>query len=80
MDQSEVNSSEWNNLDNWAGPKWLSVYFSKNDTRVWVPKQLPWTGWTLNLGRAAGVGWLVIIMFAIAFAPLAVAMITGALG
>lgn len=37
----------------------MAIYFSKNDTRTWVPKRLPWMGWTLNLGRAGGVYWLV---------------------
>ena len=59
MDQRETNQAEWQNPDNWSGPKWLSVYFSKRDTRTWVPKQVPALGWTLNLGKTAGVIWLV---------------------
>ena len=59
MDQYEVNRTEWENPDNWTGPKWISVYFSKRDTRTWVPKQIPALGWTVNLGKTAGVFWLV---------------------
>ncbi len=59
MDQKEINRAESENPENWSGPKWLSVYFSKADTRTWVPKQIPVMGATLNLGKRAGVFWLV---------------------
>jgi uncharacterized membrane protein len=59
MDQKEINRAEWENPENWSGPKWLSVYFCKADTRTWVPKQIPGMGATLNLGKRAGVFWLV---------------------
>lgn len=62
MNQESINQAEWENHDNWTGPKWLSVYFSKRDSRVWVPKQIPTLGWTINLGRPAGVAWLVAII------------------
>ena len=58
MNQDEINCAEWENLGNWSGPKWLSVYFSKKDTRTWVPKQIPAMGWTLNLDKTAGALWL----------------------
>jgi hypothetical protein len=35
------------------------LYFSKKDTRAWVPKSIPWTGWTLNLGTRAGARWMI---------------------
>ena len=75
MSQSEINQCEWKDPDNWSGPKWLSVYFSKRDSRVLVPKQIPWTGGTLNLGRTAGVVWLILIILSLAIAPLAVAVL-----
>lgn len=59
MDQKEINEAEWKNRDNWSGSRWLSFYFSKKDSRTWVPKSIPWMGWTLNLGRPAGAYWLV---------------------
>ena len=58
MTQDEINQEEWQNHDNWSGPKWLSVYFSKKDSRTWVPKQVPAMGWTINLGKPAGIFWL----------------------
>lgn len=70
MAQSKTNETEWRNPANWSGPKLLSVYFSKQDSRVWVPKQIPWTGWTVNLGRAAGAAWLIAIIIAVAIAPI----------
>jgi uncharacterized membrane protein len=57
-DQQQINKSEWDDPRNWFGPNWLCVYFSKNDTRTWVPKRIPSMGWTINLGRTAGVIWL----------------------
>ena len=59
MDQDQVNRAEWEDSDNWSGPKAISVYFSKRDSRTWVPKQIPNIGWTINLGKTAGVYWLI---------------------
>lgn len=39
MNQEAINQAEWENVDNWTGPNWLSVYFSKCDSRVWLPQQ-----------------------------------------
>ena len=51
MDQRSMNSAEWENPKNWTGPKWLSFYVSRQDTRLWVPKQIPALGWTINFGH-----------------------------
>lgn len=51
--QTDINQSEWEEPEHWN-----SVYFSKKDTRTWVPKQNFKQGWTLNLGSPAGVKWL----------------------
>ena len=40
MTQKEMNQTEWENPDNWTGPRWLSIYFSKKDSRCFVPKQI----------------------------------------
>ena len=53
MNQTDINEREWANADNWSGG-FFGVYFSKRDTRVWVPKSTPALGWTLNLGQPAG--------------------------
>lgn len=60
MNQDETNKKEWENPDNWSGPKWFSVYYNKCDTRTWVPKQIPWLGLyckkaTPNLAHSWGV-------------------------
>ncbi len=60
MNQDEINKAEWENPDNWtSGSKWLRVYFSRKDSRTWVPKQNQRMGSTLNLGKSTGVAWLV---------------------
>ena len=71
MDQKEINEAEWSNHDNWS----VGLYFSKKDSRTWVPKSVPWMGWTLNLGRRAGAMWMLgffigIPMFIIVIASL----------
>ncbi len=55
MNQREINQAEWQNPDNWS----VGLYFSKKDTRTWVPKQIPWMGWTMNLGTRAGALWMI---------------------
>jgi uncharacterized membrane protein len=64
MDQREIDEAEWKNPANWTGGM-FSFYFSKRDSRTWVPKSVPALGWTVNLGKPAGAAWLVGIMFAI---------------
>lgn len=51
--QSATNQSEWENPDNWS-----SIYFSKKDTRTWVPKSNPKMGWTINFGSKSGANWI----------------------
>lgn len=70
--QDEINREEWLDPDNWSGPKWISVYFSKKDSRTWVPKQVPAMGWTVNLGRGAGIWWLVAALIGL---PLLITLI-----
>ena len=62
MDQDEINRAEWENPDNWSGPKWASVYFSKRDSLTLVPKQIRAMGGTLNLGKTAGVFCLIALV------------------
>lgn len=57
--QKVINDAEWQLADNWGGPKTLAVYFSKKDSRIWVPQQKPSIGCTLNLAHTGGVLWLV---------------------
>jgi uncharacterized membrane protein len=60
--QREINQAEWRDRDNWH---W-GIYNSPRDTRVWVSKSIPWTGWTLNFAhRAAWIWSFAIVMPAI---------------
>jgi uncharacterized membrane protein len=51
--QDEINKSEWENGDNWT-----TIYFSKKDSRSWVPKKNPKHGWTINFGSPSGARWI----------------------
>jgi uncharacterized membrane protein len=44
-----MNESSWNNSSNWYF--YESIYYSKNDTRLLVPKKMKWMGWTLNFAH-----------------------------
>ena len=52
--QHELNDQQWHDAANWSGPAWMALYFSKQDTRLWVPKRVPALGWTINLGHPKG--------------------------
>lgn len=54
MSREEINEAEWSDPDNWSG----GLYFSKKDSRVWVPKQIRSLGWTINLGQKKGAACL----------------------
>jgi uncharacterized membrane protein len=72
MDQQEINKTEWVKAENWGGPRWISVYFSKKDSRTWVPKQIPWMGWTLNLAKTSGVLMFLSILLGLCLLPMLV--------
>jgi uncharacterized membrane protein len=56
--QESVNESEWENPTNW----WAGLlYHSSRDSRLWVPKQTPSFGETINLGRPLGLAIAVAI-------------------
>ncbi len=67
LSQQEINRLEWENPMNWGGPKGLAVYFSKRDSRIWVPQRKPSLGWTVNLAHTGGVLWFVGICVAVIF-------------
>ena len=69
-DQKEINRAEWSNPENWGGPRWMSLYFSKRDSRTWVPKQIPWMGWTINLAKTLGVIQFLAILIGLCLLPL----------
>jgi hypothetical protein len=70
MNQEVINQSEWKKPENWAGPVWAPMYFSKSDSRIIVPKHLR-RGWTLNLGQNKSVAWLVVVLLTISLTALA---------
>ncbi len=47
--EDEMNIAEWNDSENWS-----SLYFSKKDSRTFVPKRNPKQGWTINFGSTSG--------------------------
>ena len=49
MDQQQINQAEWEDPGNWSD-RFLGIYFSKRDTRIWVPKPVR----LLNLAHPAG--------------------------
>ena len=62
MTQDDINAQEWQNPDNWTGHVFPGLYFSKRDSRIWVPKRVRALGWTLNLGRTAGAIWALVLL------------------
>lgn len=71
MDQQEINRQEWENPENWSGGL-FGLYFSKRDTRIWVPKSVPALGWTVNVGHPAGARWLMLLLLLPTFVMLGV--------
>ena len=51
--QDKINIAEWGNSENWS-----SLYFSKKDSRIFVPKRNPKQGWTINFGSSSGSRWI----------------------
>ncbi len=51
--QDKINIAEWGNSENWS-----SLYFSKKDSRTFVPKRNSKQGWTINFGSASGSRWI----------------------
>jgi uncharacterized membrane protein len=61
MNQTEINQAEWANPENWS----VGFYFSKKDSRTWVPKAIPGMGWTVNMGKRAGAFWMLGLLVGI---------------
>jgi uncharacterized membrane protein len=68
--QEAINEQEWQNPQNWSDDI-VQFYFSKRDSRIWVPKRGQLPGWTFNLAHPAGA-WLMVgvIVLAVAVAAL----------
>lgn len=69
MTQDEIDEAEWHNPANWRGGP-LGVYFSRRDSRAFVPKRRRAMGITINFAHRAGAVFLlgvvlfVVILFA----------------
>lgn len=74
LSQSERDDAEWQNATNWHGG-WLGIYYSRADSRSFVPKRNPIMGFTINFARPGGIVFLVVTL---GFAVGAVAMSVGA--
>ena len=61
MTQNEIDAAEWENEANWSHPV-FGVYFSKRDSRTWVPKRVPSWGRTINMGHPSSVWWVAGLM------------------
>jgi uncharacterized membrane protein len=61
MSQHEINHQEWANPENWSDSL-IGFYFSKRDSRTFVPKRNPSMGWTLNLAHSKGAWWMLALM------------------
>jgi len=53
QNRDDINRAEWGNPDNWS-----TIYFSKKDSRTWVPKKNPRHGSTINFGSSSGARWI----------------------
>jgi uncharacterized membrane protein len=64
MNTQTNNSMAWQNPNNWSRMGLFGVYFSKQDTRLWVRKAAPTLGWTINFGHRYSVLILAACMIA----------------
>lgn len=78
MNQGTTDQEERQKDENWGGPKWGEVYFSKKDPRIIAPKRIKWMGWTVNLAHTAGVLLFVGALFGIPCIVIAILLITAA--
>lgn len=72
MNQQDVDEVEWRNPANWSA----GLYFSKRDSRVWVPKQIRWMGWTLNLGTKIGAYLLIGLLIGLPVSVILLVILT----
>ena len=71
MSQSEINDTEWQDAANWRVG---TFYFSRRDSRAFVPKRHALLGATINFAKPIGVAFLLGILV---FAALIIYLNTG---
>jgi uncharacterized membrane protein len=62
MDIDKPNIAEWNDDKNWSRFGLWGIYFSKVDSRLWVPKVTPGLGWTINFAHRGAVAMLLAVI------------------
>ena len=68
MSQVGIDDAEWQDPTNW---RWGAFYFSRRDSRAFVPKRHPQLGVTINFARPAGIGLLVGVLLVVTLVALA---------
>ncbi|WP_418314213.1 DUF5808 domain-containing protein [Phyllobacterium zundukense] len=58
---SEDNKSSWSNSENWSHGIGR-IYFSRSDSRLWVPKRNPAMGCTINMAHRRAIWWLLLLI------------------
>lgn len=76
-EQTRVNEQSWANDEHWSGHSAIAIYFSKVDSRIWVPKRIPKYGWTLNFGHPNSAYWLLGIMIGLVLLPVVMISLLG---
>ena len=74
MNNNLTNDAEWNDKKNWRGG-WIGIYSSVRDSRIWVPKKIPWMGWTLNVAHRKSWYWIGLIII-ILLIPIVIVIIS----
>jgi len=62
MDINDTNIAAWNDEKNWSRFGLSGIYFSKVDSRLWVPKARPGLGWTINFAHRGAVAMLLAVI------------------
>ncbi len=70
------NQKSWNDQRNWSWRSFGGLYFSKQDTRLFVPKPISAMGWTLNLARPAAAALFVSVIALTIAAAVSAAMLS----
>jgi uncharacterized membrane protein len=71
MNQDEINEREHGDPANWSSP--FEFYHSSLDSRLWVPKQQAWMGWTLNLAHP--IARVLVLVFVLALCLVVAAVV-----
>jgi uncharacterized membrane protein len=58
MTELEIDEAEWQNSAKWHGG-WLGLYYSRRDSRAFVPKRRQAMGVTINFAKPLGVYYLI---------------------